>query len=147
MATKPGSEDALHEISKYLRRVEQNPHPFEIYREKVTLDPEIVSEFFDILVQLLLNCAEAIKHFRKNDAPLKHVAWPRIRQNFTATLEELTSRLDHVKKLVEARNLVRVSQNMDKLAMVDGGPHQGRPQLPSYQLPFAKNHKFFGRST
>ncbi|KAM3446486.1 hypothetical protein MY3296_009633 [Beauveria thailandica] len=145
LATKTRSEDALHEISYYLRKVDQNLHLFGIYREKVTTDPEIVAEFFDILVQLLLNCAKAIKHFRKNDAPLKHVAWPRIRQNFTTTLEELASRLDHVKKLVEARNLVQVNQNLDKLALVDSGLHQG-PQLPYYQLPFARNHNFFGRS-
>ncbi|KAH7333400.1 hypothetical protein BKA65DRAFT_527558 [Rhexocercosporidium sp. MPI-PUGE-AT-0058] len=29
--------------------------------------------------------------------------------------------------------------------MGDSGPHQG-PQLPYYQLPFARNHSFFGRS-
>ncbi|KAJ3496070.1 hypothetical protein NLG97_g2939 [Lecanicillium saksenae] len=145
LATKTRSEDALHEISHYLRKVDQNLHLFEIYREKVTTDPEIVAEFFDILVQILLNCAKAIKHFRKNDAPLKHVAWPRIQQNFTTTLEELSSRLDHVKKLVEARNLVQVNQSLDKLALVESGPRQG-PHPPYYQLPFARNPKFFGRS-
>ena len=41
--------------------------------------------------------------------------------------------------------MVQVNQNLEKLAMVDSGPHQG-PQLPYYQLPFARNHKFFGRS-
>ena len=148
------SDDALQEVTNYLRELSEKLALFEVYRSRVDLDPELIETFFGLLVDLVLACAIAIKHFRKNgvNQVLSFASWTNVDRQFSKTLQEFTHRIEHLRQLVEAYNLTQIRLKQDEL-LESLGRHSLEPNspqeaayLPYYQLPFVRNHAFFGRT-
>lgn len=114
--------------------------------------------FFDLLVELLLTCAAAIKFFRRHDTILGAAQWPVVDKKFLKTVEELSQRLEYLKQVAEARNLTQLQRrmssvsgstgDMSELSLLDIGSSQSTraAHLPYRQLPFVRNPDFYGRS-
>ena len=148
------SDDALQEVTKYLGELSEKLALFEVYKSRVDLDPELLERFFGLLVDLVLACAVAIKHFRKHrvSEAITFASWSNVDRQFSKTLQEFTHRIEHLRQLVEAYNLtqIRLKQNEVLESLSRHSLRSDNPQevahLPYYQLPFGRNHAFFGRT-
>ena len=143
----------MQEIAKYLGELSEKLALFEVYKSRINMDPELLENFFNLLVDLVIACAIAIKHFRKNPVDqLINASWSNVDKQFSKTLQEFTHRIDHIRELVEAYNLteIRLKQNemLESLSRhnLQDNSVQAAAHLPYYQLPFGRNHGFFGRT-
>ena len=149
------SDDAMQEVSKYLVELSEKLALFEVYKTRVDLDPQLLERFFGLLVDLVLACAIAIKHFRKNgfNTAFSFASWTNVETQFSKTLQEFTHRIEHLRQLAEANNLIEIrlkqTEVLESLSRHSLQPHtpQGDAHLPYYQLPFGRNHAFYGRTS
>ena len=148
------SEQALGEISTFLNDLGNKLVLFDIYKDNMQLSHEILENFFSLMVDLVLNCVSAIKHFRKNDimTAVKATAWKGIDAKFQKTIRELDSKIEHLRKLAKAQSLVELNrtqaglaQQLAELTARDDMALQ-KEQLPCILLPFPRNKSFFGRT-
>lgn len=146
----------MSRISFYLKDLGEKLTLFEEYNKSLDSDPELMASFFELLVELVLDSAAAIKHFRKNDiqVAITMATWNKIDQKFCQTLQELANKIDHLKKIIEARQLTKLTLSQTELIQAlnrynTNGPPLGSSDmsLPYYQLPFGRNPAFFGRSS
>ena len=75
-----------------------NSNLFEEYRVSMTLDPETLQSFFDILVELTLCTTKAIRHFRRSsvDRFLDFTTWGKLDGRFKVNLRTMSERLDQL---------------------------------------------------
>ncbi|UKZ53095.1 hypothetical protein TrVGV298_006883 [Trichoderma virens] len=144
------SDEALRDVTQYLLELSDKIELFEVYRRSVDLDPELLDRFFAILVDLLLAGAMAIKHFRKNDGRTIGLAsWDNINNQFSKNLQNFSSRIEHLRRLVEARQITEMSLKQEGV-LQSLRTHNLEPKeaasLPYWQLPFGRNPSFFGRA-
>lgn len=147
------SDDALQEIAKYLGELSEKLALFEVYRTSTELDPDLFEKFFGLLVDIVLACSSAIKHFRRNGVTgiaLGLASWNNVEKQFSKTLQDLTSRVEHLRQMVEAHHLTELSlkQNevLESLSRYGLNTPQEAAHLPYFQLPFGRNPAFFGRT-
>lgn len=147
------SDDAFQEVTRYLGELSEKLALFEVYQSRIDLDPSLFESFFGLLVDLVLACASAIKHFRKNGVSqaINFTSWTNVDRHFSKNLQEFTHRIEHLRHLVEAYNVteIRLKQNeviesLGRHSLQVSG--QEEAHLPYYQLPFGRNHAFFGRT-
>ncbi|RWA07908.1 hypothetical protein EKO27_g7190 [Xylaria grammica] len=146
------SEEALSEISRYLSNLGGQFKLFEEYKASLTLDPDTLQSFFDILVELTLCTAKAIRHFRRTPADrlLDIISWGKLDSQFKENLSILSERLDQLQKLQAARSVSRlfprpqanIVHDIDqlKLTMLEAGA-----QAACCTIPYQRNHGFYGR--
>ncbi|KAL8647404.1 MAG: hypothetical protein Q9210_005582 [Variospora velana] len=128
------SEQALQEIANILNELGQRLTLFDIYSKSIELDPQLREAFFNILVNLLLNTVTAIKHFRKNDIQIAVMiaTWTTVQCKFSQTLKNITTKVDHLQKLLEAQNITQLNRTQARLAQslsqlninISAGPQQ-----------------------
>lgn len=110
---------------------------------------------FDILVQVTMCSAAAIKHFRKNDigTATTLMSWSRIRGQFTEVLDDISQRTDHLRDMAQAennrhiRNQSRLVEQLTRLSLLGSQNNSQGPTLPCHSLPYPRNTAFYGRST
>jgi NB-ARC domain len=153
------SEKALTEISNMLGDIGRNLQLFEIYSTSIRLDTSLLVTLFDILVDIVLFAAFTIKNFRKSDMKLATtlVTWPNVQRRFTDTLDQIRSRMKHLKATVEAENITKLSRTQAYLVRELGNLSLGSDSseftdrndelaaIPCHNLPFVRNVKFYGR--
>lgn len=149
------SDGALQEVASYLGELGEKLALFEVYKKSVDLDPELLERFFELLVDIVLACVAAIKHFRKHGVNLAigFASWNSIDKQFSKTLQSFTHRIEHLRQLVEAHQLTEMSLKQNEV-LETLGQHalqtnalQEAVRLPYYQLPFGRNPTFFGRTS
>ena len=144
------SEKVLNEIAKILGDLDQGLALFEIYSQGLELEPSLLQALFDILVELVLCSVAAIKHFRKNDIHNATVilSWNTIRSSFAAIIQEISTKVNHLKELVEAKNakeshsLLLAQLGQMRIAAPN---QQAEVVLPCLTLPFQRNPLFYAR--
>lgn len=107
-----------------------------------------------MLVDMVLCSANAIKHFRKADIRAPSLSsWDDVNKRFSKNLQEFASRIDHLKKQVEARQFAKNSLSRGeaeealKLRKPTLDAQQRAVRLPYFQLPSpGRNSRFFGRT-
>lgn len=154
------SEKALSEISQHFHELAEKLALFEEYTKSMEPDPELLRSFFDVLVDLVSDCAVAIKHFRKNDISktVTLASWSTVNKQFSKTLQKLSDKIDHLRKLIKARQLTDLTQKQSEMSLkqteiiqmlyynnLQSSAMPNTAQLPHYQLPFSRNHAFYGR--
>jgi hypothetical protein len=145
------SDDALREVAKYLDELSAQIELFEVYRKSLDLDPDLLERFFGLLVDLVLAAAKAIKYFRKHDISLS--SWNHVNKEFSQSLQDFAARIEHLRKLVEAHKLTEMSLKQDEMVQslskynLQSNIQREAAGLPYYQLPFARNPAFFGRTS
>lgn len=160
------SEEALSKVSDLLVKLGDEFSIFELYTSSVNLEPAHLERFFNTLVDLFLNVAAAIKHFRKhNIETVFTTAWSPVNDDFIKTLEKINSSLEYIQRLFTAQGVIdshkyissqsnptqaQLAQTVGQLNMT--GRSQGptdpseEPALPCNTLPFTRNKAFFGRA-
>ena len=147
------SEQALFEVSRRLSNLSAQFQLFEEYSVSLTLDPDTLQSFFDILVELTLCTTKAIRHFRRNsvDRFLDLTTWGKLDNQFRENLQTLSGRLDQLHKLVAARSVSKlcpqsqadIIHQLDQLKL-------NKPEVPTAAtcstIPHQRNHGFYGRS-
>lgn len=145
----------MEEISTILTDLGNKLVLFDIYKEHMRLDNELLETFFNLLVDLVLNSVSAIKHFRKNDivVAVKVLTWNTIKEKFYKTFKDLDSKIDHLRKLAKVQSLLELNrtqadlaQQLARLTAREDVPQQ-EVQLPCITLPFSSNKSFFGRKS
>ena len=129
---------------------------FELYNESIELDSHLLETFFAILVDLVLNTVTAIKHFRKTDVQSAVIiaTWRNVRGRFGQTLRNISSKIDHLQKLVEAQNITQLNRTQARLAYslsqltfntTMESQQTMKNQLRVNTVPCQRNQAFFGR--
>jgi hypothetical protein len=127
---------------------------FEVFSRSMDIDPEILEALFDLLVELVLNSAAATKHFRKHDVQtaVTILTWGSIHSKFAEVLSNISKKIEHLQKLVEANNSIQVNRNQAQLAQSLSALTMNRVvtdesavTLPCNTLPFFRNPSFYGR--
>ncbi|KAJ5959309.1 Tetratricopeptide-like helical [Penicillium vulpinum] len=144
------SEKAMEEIAGYLRDFSEQIELFQVYSDKsVQLEGEFMERFFSLLVDLLVAGALAIKHLRKHGG-ITGTSWTNVNRQFTKAIQDFTHRLAHLRQLVEAHRITEMSlqqtELLESLSKYSITQRKETAKLPYYQLPFARNHNFFGRA-
>jgi DNA replication protein DnaC len=144
----------LAEIASILDELGHNLKLFTVYRSSVDLDEEILSALFDILVELTLTIASAIRHFRSyriQDALSPHSNWSTLVSRFSGNLRKLRSRIDQLQKLAEAKNSVRshaeLIQKLEEMQLTSQATTPTELQFQRCQtIPHPPNPAFYGRN-
>ena len=112
------SEQALEEISTFLNDLGNKLVLFDIYKDNMQLNSEILENFFNLLVDLVLNCVSAIKHFRKNDMmnAVKLLAWKNIDARFRKIIRDLDSKIDHLRNTQDTQTRRFAREHIDREA-------------------------------
>ncbi|KAI0104343.1 hypothetical protein GGR51DRAFT_522349 [Nemania sp. FL0031] len=147
------SENALGDITTILSDLGHPLALFEIYSNDLKLEPSLLQALFDVLVDFTLCSVTTIDHFRKNDiySATANLPWNIIRGDFTAIIQETSSKINHLKEVVEAQNAKGLSQNQSSLLEQLGEVkliklnHQPEVQLPCLALPSMQNPLFHAR--
>ncbi|KAI1130884.1 hypothetical protein F5Y10DRAFT_234969 [Nemania abortiva] len=147
------SENALGEITTILSDLGHRLALFEIYSNDLELEPSLLQALFDVLVDLALCSVTTIKHFRKNDiySATTILSWSTIRGDFTSIIQETSRKVNHLKEVVEAQNVKRLSRNHSSLlerlreVRLIRPNRQAEVQLPCLALPFVQNPLFHAR--
>ncbi len=146
------SEQALSEVSKHFRNISERFKEFEEYRASPVLDAETLQDFFDILVELTLCTAKAIRHFRRSSIEnfLAMSIWGKLHGQFKVMLDALSERLDQLRRLAAARDVSKLHrteadlfQQLQQLSLA--APGKSAVTLCS-TIPHQRNHGFFGRT-
>jgi len=104
------SDTTLTEIANILDELGNSLKLFDVYRKSADLDEETLSALFDILVDLTLTLASAIKHFRSyriENSLSPNPNWSTLVSRFSGNLGKLRSRIEQLRTLAEAKNSVR----------------------------------------
>jgi hypothetical protein len=147
------SDQTLTEVVNILSELGNRLEIFETYRQSMDLDQETLQAFFDTLVDLTINIAAAIKHFRRyriRDALSPSSNWSALVKRFSDNIRTLQSRLDHLQKLAEAKNSAHRSQaelirKLDELSM-QPLPSTALRAPRCHTIPYPQNPGFFGRA-
>lgn len=114
---------------------------------------------FYLLVELLLHTATAIRHFRKNDmeTAVSIMTWTTIQNKFSETLNNISSTVEHIQKLLEAQNITQLNLQL-RLGHTQARLAQSMAQMnlttrvtlsdevvSCNTLPFSVNPSFYGR--
>lgn len=102
------SEPTLNKVSRHLSSLGERFKLFDRYRASLALDPETLQSFFDILVEITLCTARAIKSFRRNDIQHYLASWTKLDEEFKSNIDSLEERLNLLHKLVEAQSLPKL---------------------------------------
>jgi hypothetical protein len=147
------SDTALAEIAGILDELGDNLKLFEIYRSSLDLDEETMSALFDILVELTLAIASAIRHFRSyriQDALSPHTNWSTLVGRFSGSIQKLRSRIEQLRKLAEAKSSVRshaeLIWKLEKMQVTSQANASGLRFRRCQTIPQPRNPAFFGRS-
>lgn len=145
------SEPTLNKVSRHLSSLGDRFKLFDKYRASLALDPETLQSFFDILVEITLCTARAIKSFRRNDIQHYLASWTKLDEEFKSNIDNLEERLDLLHKLVEAQSIQKLLHRtqpellhqMEELQLnANEAPEAVRCSTIAHQ----RNHGFFGRS-
>jgi hypothetical protein len=120
----------------------------------VDLDEETLLALFDILVELTLTIASAIKHFRSymiQDALGLRSSWNALVDRFSGNLRKLRSRIEQLRKLAEAKNNLRShAELIEKLSEMQltsqAIASTGLPFRRCQTIPHPQNPAFYGRN-
>lgn len=145
------SESTLNKVSRHLSRLGDRFKLFEKYRASLALDPETLQSFFDILVEITLCTARAIKSFRRNDIQHYLANWTRLDEVFKSTIESLEERLDILHRLVAAQSIPKLLyrtqpellQQMEDLSLKS---QEAPAAVRCSTIAHQRNNGFFGRS-
>lgn len=113
------------------------------------IDPSLLEEFFNLLVDILLDSVEAIKHFRRNNIKTAVTInrWTGVEGKFRKTLKALESKIDHLRQLCEAQAYTQLNRTQADLVqqLTELTTKEKHVNLPCLALPFQGNQTFFGR--
>lgn len=143
-----------------LGEISQNLELFEIYAETISVKPDVLASFFNVLIDVVLCSAAAIKHFRMtgSQAVTGGAGWGTVYSKFQDTVRDCARQLKHLKSLVQAQNILDIKQQskeaeeklLQRLAELNTNPPpraiDADITLPCRTLPFQRNSKFHGRA-
>lgn len=124
---------------------------FDKYRASLALDPETLQSFFDILVEITLCTARAIKSFRRNDIKQYLANWTKLDEEFKSNFASLSERLDLLHRLIEVQTIPKLLhrtqpeliQQMQDMSL---NPQENPVVVRCSTIAHQRNSGFFGRS-
>lgn len=130
---------------------------FEVSCRTINLDADLLEEFFNLMVDLMLDSVSVIRHLRKADdisTAITLLGWGNVQKKFTSTLKRLQIKVDHLQRLADVQRAVQLSETQallaEKLSSLDfsaGEKREETADLPCNTLPFQRNPEFHGRDT